>query len=147
MLRVDQERGPLYYAFQIMQRQVIFVSSDDAIQRAWRVLLDNDIQQAPVLDPAHRLVGMIGERNLLSALNIEAGHVPELQTSQVRDVMTSPVVSADPGTDIRRIARVMLEHKVDGVPIVNANDALVGFVSHSDILRAVVIDPPLSLWR
>jgi len=147
MLRVDQERGPLYYAFQIMQRRVVSVSTEDDIRQAWRVLLDNDIQQAPVLDPARRLVGIIGERNLLGTLNVEPGHVPEALARKVSEVMTSPVVSADPGTDIRRIAQVMLEHKVDGVPIVNDSAALVGFVSHSDILRAVVIDPPLSLWR
>ena len=60
---------------------------------------------------------------------------------------TTPVVSADPITDIRRIAWVMLEHQVDGVPIVNEMQVLVGFVSRSDILRAIITDPPLSLWR
>jgi CBS domain-containing protein len=41
----------------------------------------------------------------------------------------------------------MLDHGVDGVPITNETGRLVGFVSRGDILRAVVIDPPLSLWR
>ena len=49
--------------------------------------------------------------------------------------------------DIRRIAAVMLENRVDGVPITGQGGRLVGFVSRSDILRAVVSDPPLSLWR
>ena len=48
---------------------------------------------------------------------------------------------------MRRIAQVMLEHQVDGVPIINETEALVGFVSRSDIVRAIVADPPLSLWR
>jgi CBS domain-containing protein len=50
-------------------------------------------------------------------------------------------------TDIRRIASVMLTHGVAGVPIVNQSSQLVGFISRSDILQAVVTDPPLSLWR
>lgn len=41
----------------------------------------------------------------------------------------------------------MLDRDVDGVPIVNDTGLLVGFVSRSDILRAVVTDPPLSTWR
>ena len=65
---------------------------------------------------------------------------------RVRDVMTSPVVAATPLTDIRRIARVMLERNVDGVPIVNDSGGLQGFVSRSDILNAIVTDPPLSMW-
>jgi CBS domain-containing protein len=61
--------------------------------------------------------------------------------------MTTPVVAATPVTDIRRIARVMLDRDVDGVPIVNDAGTLVGFISRGDILRAVVTDPPLSIWR
>jgi CBS domain-containing protein len=61
--------------------------------------------------------------------------------------MTSPVVSAHPATDIRRIARVMLDYGVDGVPVVDADHALRGFISRSDMLRAVVAEPPVSLWR
>jgi len=147
MLRVDQERGPLYYAFQIMHRRVVSISADDELLDAWRILLDNDIQQAPVLDAAQHLVGIISERNLLGTLNPGQEQTPGALNRKVRELMTSPVVTADPGTDIRRIARVMLEHGVGGVPIVDADETLVGFVSHSDILRAVVIDPPLSLWR
>jgi CBS domain-containing protein len=84
---------------------------------------------------------------LLTALNVEHGRLRDLLAKRVSEVMTTPVVSADPVTDIRRIANVMLTHDADGVPIVNDSAALVGFVSRSDVLRAVVAEPPLSLWR
>lgn len=147
MLPQSLERGPLYHASQIMQRSVISVSSDDAVAHAWRVLSDNQIHQAPVLDADARLVGIVGERNLLTAINIEDGQVRDALSKRVGDVMTTPVVASSPVTDIRRIARVMLERDVDGVPIVSESGALLGFVSRSDILRAVVSDPPLSVWR
>ena len=147
MLRVDGDRGPLYHAYQIMQRPVVSLSSEDAVERAWRLLLARRIHQAPVLDAGHRLVGIVSERDLLTTLNLDADGPRDIMARQVGDVMTTPVVTADPVTDIRRIAQVMLEHGVDGVPIVNESDALVGFVSRSDVLRAVITDPPLSLWR
>ena len=56
------------------------------------------------------------------------------------------MVAASPLTDIRRIALAMLERNVDGVPIVNDDGLLLGFVSRSDILNAVVSEPPLSVW-
>ncbi|EXI75660.1 MAG TPA: CBS domain-containing protein [Candidatus Accumulibacter phosphatis] len=147
MLRAEADRGPLYHAYQIMQRPVFSVFSQDAVERAWRLLLERRIHQAPVLDPGYRLVGIVSERDLLTTLNVDTGRPRDIMARQVADVMSTPVVSADPVTDIRRIAQVMLEHGVDGVPIVNESDALVGFVSRSDVLRAVVTDPPLSLWR
>jgi acetoin utilization protein AcuB len=147
MLRAEHDRGPLYHAYQIMQRQVVSVASDDAVERAWRILLAQRIHQAPVLDPGYRLVGIVSERDLLTVLNVDEGRVRDVLTKRVSDVMSTPVVTADPVTDIRRIAQVMLEHQVAGVPIVNETEALVGFVSRSDILRAIIADPPLSLWR
>lgn len=147
MLQVDQERGPLYHAEQIMQREVIVLSASDDVEHAWHVLLEHGIHQAPVLDAARRLVGMVSERDLLTTFNVDHGRVRDVLARNVSDVMTTPVVSADPLTDIRRIASVMLARGVDGVPIVNDSAALVGFISRSDVLRAVIADPPLSLWR
>lgn len=147
MLPEDLERGPLYHAAQVMSRQPIAVAADERVARAWHVLRDHGIHQSPVLDAAGRLVGIVSERDLLTAIDIDGERVIETLSRQVRDVMTTPVVAAAPVTDIRRIAAAMLEVGVDGVPIVNDDGRLVGFVSRSDVLRAVVRDPPLSLWR
>lgn len=147
MLQVDLERGPLYHAQQIMRREVIIVGINDPVEHAWHVLLDHGVHQAPVLDAERRLVGIVSERDLLTAFNVDHGRLRDVLARNVGDVMSTPVVSADPLTDIRRIANVMLTHGVSGVPIVNENSALVGFISRSDVLRAVIADPPLSLWR
>ena len=147
MLPESLERGPLYMANQIMQPAVITVKADDDVAQAWHVLVDHQIHQAPVLDAGQQLIGIVSERNLLTTLNVDEGQVRDVLFKRVRDVMSTPVVAAAPLTDIRHIARAMLERDVDGVPIVNDNGLLVGFVSRSDILRAVVTDPPLSIWR
>jgi CBS domain-containing protein len=142
----DVERGPLYSAGQLMRRQVITVYGDDPAERAYQVLLGNAIRQAPVLDREEHVIGIVGEHNLLAALK-GSERMHELAARRVAEVMSSPVVCADPATDVRRIARVMLDDDVDGVPIVNEHGGLIGFVSRSDILGAVVAEPPLSLWR
>lgn len=147
MLPPEIERGPLYLAEQIMQRRVIVVTDNDDVTLAWRTLRDNRIHQAPVLDDSAQLVGIVSERDLLTAINIDSGQIVDALSQRVRDVMTTPVVAAAPVTDIRRIAAVMLDRGVDGTPVTNESGRLVGFVSRSDILRAVVTDPPLSLWR
>ena len=147
MLPHEIDRGPLYHADQIMQRRVITISDRDEVAYAWRLLRDHHIHQAPVLDDNKTLVGIVSERDLLTAINIDDGRIVETLHRRVRDVMTTPVIAAAPVTDIRRIAAVMLDHGVDGAPITNDIGQLIGFISRSDILRAVVTDPPLSLWR
>jgi CBS domain-containing protein len=147
MLPESLDRGPLYHADQIMTPDVIAVRARDEVAHAWRTLTRHMIHQTPVLDDTGRLVGLVSERNLLTAFNVDGGEIRDVQLKRVGDVMTTPVVAASPVTDIRRIARVMLDRDVDGVPIVNDVGVLLGFVSRSDILRAVVTDPPLSIWR
>jgi CBS domain-containing protein len=51
-----------------------------------------------------------------------------------------------PDTDIRQLAQVLLDTRLPGLPVVDGQGSLVGFVSRSDILRAMVSDPPLDLW-
>lgn len=141
------ERGPLYEASQIMQTQVITLAANDEVAHAWQVLVENRIHQAPVLDDTQRLVGIVGDRNVLTTLNVDRGQIRDVLFKRVRDVMTTPVVAAAARTDIRQIARVMLERDVEGVPVVDEAGRIIGFISRSDILRAVITDPPLSIWR
>lgn len=147
MLPEELERGPLIHAAQVMSRLAIAVRDDATAAEAWRTLRDRRIRQAPVLDAADNLVGIVSERDLLTAIDLDGGEVIENLRRHVRDVMTTPVVAAAPVTDIRRVAAAMLAGGVDGVPVVGDDGRLLGFVSRSDVLRAVINDPPLSLWR
>ncbi|MDZ4202120.1 MAG: CBS domain-containing protein [Gallionella sp.] len=147
MLPENLERGPLVHAAQVMSRPAITVRDDATAAEAWRTLHDRHIRQAPVLDAGGNLIGLVSERDLLTVIDVDGGEVIENLRRRVRDVMTTPVVAAVPVTDIRRIAAAMLTGVVDGVPVVGEDGRLLGFVSRSDVLRAVVNDPPLSLWR
>ncbi|MBK9237986.1 MAG: CBS domain-containing protein [Rhodoferax sp.] len=147
MLPREIERGPLYHAGQIMQRKVVCVQVNDDVEKAWRTLRSHNIKQAPVMDDASRLVGMVGEHDLLVALQLGTASGIELLAKRIGDVMRTPVITAEAVTDIRRIATAMLTNNLDGVPVTAELGRLVGYVSRTDILRAVVADPPLSLWR
>lgn len=47
------------------------------------------------------------------------------------------VVSAQPGTSVADIARLLAEHRIGAVPVVNASGGLVGIVSERDVVRAI----------
>lgn len=147
MLPPEIERGPLYHAGQIMQRKVVSIGTHFDLGQAWETLQSHRIHQAPVLDDAAQLVGIVSKTDLLTAFNTETGKMMEAMGRQVKDVMTTPVISVEAVTDIRRIATAMLTHHINGVPVTGEQGRLVGYVSRSDVLRAVVKDPPLSLWR
>jgi CBS domain-containing protein len=130
-----------------MQRKVVCVGVNDKIEKAWKVLRSHKVKHAPVVDDATQVVGMLSEHDLLTAFNIDTGKIVELFGRRVGEVMRTPAITAEAVTDVRRIATAMLENSIDGVPVTGDFGRLVGYVSRSDILRAVVADPPLSLWR
>src|SRR4051812_10027369 len=61
-------------------------------------------------------------------MNQEAG-------MKVSDIMTHPVITGTPETTVGKAAELMLEHRVSGLPVVNAAGAVVGIVTEGDLLR------------
>ena len=57
-----------------------------------------------------------------------------MSTMQARDIMTKTVVTASPDTPTNEIARLLLEHRISALPIVDAGGAPVGIVSEGDII-------------
>lgn len=58
---------------------------------------------------------------------------------KAQDVMTSNVVTVTPETSVRDVAKLMVERRISGVPVVGADGKLVGIVSESDLLHRTEI--------
>jgi CBS domain-containing protein len=54
---------------------------------------------------------------------------------QVKDVMTSPVISVEPDASIWQAVRIMLQRRISGLPVIDKHGRLVGMVSEGDFLR------------
>ncbi|MCX7631419.1 MAG: CBS domain-containing protein [Geminicoccaceae bacterium] len=54
---------------------------------------------------------------------------------QVRDVMTTKVITVRPETPVTEIARLLVEHRISGVPVVDEENRVIGIVSEGDLLR------------
>ena len=54
---------------------------------------------------------------------------------QVKDIMTTKVLSVEANTSVFEAIRSMLQHKISGLPVVNEDGALVGIVTEGDFLR------------
>lgn len=71
---------------------------------------------------------------------------PQLPRVTVRDLMTSDVVTATLDTSIARIAQLMDQHGISGLPVVDANRHVVGVITDHDLIaRNTRIVAPLFL--
>ena len=144
-------RHPLTHVDAVMSQPVVTVADTFSVEQAWQVLAENRLGQAPVVAAGGMLVGLITRADLMHPERMPGpdSHAlvwRALLMQSVVDVMWTPVPSVSADADIRRVARVMLDSGLPGLPVVDEEGRVTGFVSRADILRAVVADPPLDLW-
>jgi len=147
----DLPRHPLTRVDAVMSHPVVTIADTFTVEQAWQVLAQNRLGQAPVVANGGMLVGLITRADLMHPERMPSpdSHAlvwRALLLQSVVDVMWTPVPSVSADTDIRRVARVLLDSGLPGLPVVDEEGRVTGFVSRSDILRAVVADPPLDLW-
>ncbi|OIP19736.1 MAG: histidine kinase [Comamonadaceae bacterium CG_4_9_14_0_8_um_filter_60_18] len=144
-------RRPLSLVRDVMSQPPVTLSDGATVLQAWQLLSEKSLGQAPVRDADGHLVGLLTRADLLSPdrLPTPDAHAlvwQALMQQSVQSIMVTPVPSVAPDSDIRRVARALLDTGLPGLPVVDDSGAVIGFVSRSDILRAVVTDPPLDLW-
>lgn len=144
-------RHPLSRVADVMSRGVITVSAEAPILAAWQLLSEKGVSQAPAVDADGLLVGLLTRAELLQPDRLPLPGASALVwhallAQPVASVMWTPVPAVAETTDIRRVARVLLDTHLPGLPVVDDAGRVTGFVSRTDILRAVVHDPPLDLW-
>lgn len=149
--KVVLPRHPLSRVDALMSRTVITIPDSSTVLESWQILAKHGVGQAPVVNGAATLVGLLSRADLLRPERLPAPTSNALVwrallAQRVADIMWTPVPSVAPDTDIRRVARVLLDTGLPGLPVVDEQGLVAGFVSRSDILRAVVTDPPLDLW-
>jgi CBS domain-containing protein len=60
--------------------------------------------------------------------------------------MLTPIPSVSPQADMRRVATALVDSGLPGLPVVDDEGRVVGFVSRTDVLRAALKDAGLDVW-
>lgn len=111
----------------IMTQDVVTVSPDTRLRDVAKILAEKRISGVPVVD-AGKVVGVCSEADILKAGNMDR---------TAAEVMATDVISVEPDTSVTEIARLMSDHGIKRVPVVDSSGNLVGIVSRADIVRAM----------
>jgi len=126
---------------ELMTTDVATIGRNDELTIAGDIMTMKRLRHLPVLEEG-RLVGMLTQRDLFhaalsTALNFgEKAQKEFLKTVVVKEVMTEEVLTIDPGADVKEAARLLIEHKIGCLPVVE-NGKLVGLVTETDLLRVI----------
>lgn len=146
----DKSRRRLTKASDLATRDVHTISASHTLGEAWQLLKRHKIRHMPVITNDYKLCGVISDRDILYAraqLAADKNASSEIPLMRlVGEVMSSQVLAAEPDTEIRELAEAMISHHVGCLPLLDEDSRVVGIVTRSDILRALVHEAPLDLW-
>ena len=91
-----------------------------------------DVGIVPVVDDQNRLVGTITDRDITVRVVAE-GKDP--QSTTVSEVASQDLVTVDPQQDLDEALRLMAQHQVRRLPVVEEDGKLVGIVAQADVAR------------
>jgi CBS domain-containing protein len=125
-----------------MTRDLVVISSKTTLPEAYKLMKERHIRRLPVVDH-DKLAGIVTLGDVREASPSDATSLSIYELNYllakltVDRIMTRKVLSVGPDTTIREAARVMLEKKIGGLPVVE-NGKVVGILTESDIFRLVV---------
>jgi CBS domain-containing protein len=143
----------------VMSTPVVTLRPDDKVERAADLLSEKNVGSLPVVDDEGELAGILRDDDLIAS---EARvHVPtfinflglgmafpgemkhlerELQKiagATVRDVMQTHPPTVAPDATLEDVATIMHDQGVNSVPVVDADNKVVGIVARADIVRFI----------
>lgn len=122
-MRVDQH----------MSAPAITVRTDADYKSVLALMQEHAVHHVPVLGSDGRLAGIVAERDLLLAATryLHSG-------VDVGDIMHRDVVTVAPDMPLQQAAVLLARHKIGGLPVVGPDGAVVGVITETDLLVALV---------
>jgi len=132
-----------------MHTDLVTVSPTAPLTRAKEILAERRIDHLPVVDGGGKLVGILSDRDVKQSWASPATSLSThelnylLDRITVGDVMIRKLITVTPGVTIERAARLMQEHRISALPVLE-DDRLAGIITSTDVmgvlLEAIGID-------
>ncbi|MFH1692210.1 MAG: CBS domain-containing protein [Candidatus Omnitrophota bacterium] len=140
---------------EIMTKKVRTLSPEDLVVDAIQILFDHKISGLPVIDVSKKLVGMFTEKDVLKGIlpsyvsqvgsfvyenspKTIKTKVSKLAGFTVGQLMRKEVVKVLQDTPVCEVARMMLTQNVRRIPVVDADDHILGIAARSDVLENIL---------
>lgn len=136
----------------VMTRQVVTAVSDTPFKELAGAMLAHGVDVLPVIDIDGRPVGVVSEADVMTKLEFHGGAdpAPVFAGSRCRarwskslalyaaDLMTTPPITAAPGTPVSTAIHLMAHHRVRQICVVACTGYLVGMFARRDALHLFV---------
>ena len=127
-----------------MTTDVITATPETSMLKVSKMMKEYDIRRVPVVDAQNKVVGIVSDRDVKDASPSKATTLDMhelyylLSEIKVRDIMTPDPVTVEVRDTVERVALLMEERAIGGLPVVDDEGTLVGIITDHDIFKVLV---------
>lgn len=107
------------------------VEMNTPVADAAQLMKTEDVGSLPVLE-GDRLVGMVTDRDIVIRVIAEGNDV---QSTTVGEIASRDLVTVDPQQELDEALRLMAQHQVRRLPVVEEDGKLVGILAQADVAQ------------
>ncbi|MBO7263178.1 MAG: IMP dehydrogenase [Alistipes sp.] len=104
----------------------VTILKDNTVGDALQIMQENKIGGIPVVDGEGMLIGIVTNRDLRFQSDMDR---------KIEEVMTKDNIVTTHETDLKSAAKVLLENKIEKLPVVDNNGKLIGLITYRDITK------------
>lgn len=115
---------------EVMTRQVQTCQSSDPVDKAAKIMAQNNVGSVPITDEAGRLTGIMTDRDIVLRGVAEG---KDMKMTTCGELMTGEVKCCEPHTDVHEAANMLAQHQIRRLPVVDNQGRLVGICAIGDL--------------
>jgi CBS-domain-containing membrane protein len=145
--RARSHRGGRWRVWDVMSTDVVTVGKTTSYKQVAKLMTEHKVNALPVVIKNNHVIGIVSEtdvlrkeerrfRRLVSGLSGRARRErAKAEARTAAELMTSPVITTHPDASLASAARLMNDHHIRRLPVLDASGELIGIVSRRDLLR------------
>ena len=127
---------------EIMTTELYTLKPDDSLEDARCLMAEKGIRHIPIVDSDEKLLGVVTQRDVLSAADSTLLSDPATTDNKesyvaLSEIMTSKILTVDKDVSLRGTAMQLQKHKIGCLPVVHKGK-LLGLVTDSDFVTVSI---------
>jgi CBS domain-containing protein len=143
----------------IMSTSLITCDVETDVGEIARLIWENNVSSLPVVEQG-KVVGMVTDYDLISRqtefdgpmylpfIDVyfqvpgtgDADQLRRILATTARELMSYPVLTLTADESVQDAATIMYEHRINAIPVVDADELIIGIVTRADIVQMIAIE-------
>jgi CBS domain-containing protein len=130
----------------IMTQKPACCTPDTNLQQVARMMVDCNCGEIPVVESQQTMkpIGVVTDRDI-ACRAVAQGKNPLQMTA--KECMTKPAITVTPETSVEECCRLMKQHQIRRIPVVDQKGVLCGMVTQADLARHAPEEETASLLK